>query len=408
LALVIALAFAAAAISLMLTAYHLSHGRRAAEFFNVMCGQADAGCDRVLQSRWGYFGRSRVPISALGVAYFTSLGVWYLVVGRPNRRGRWWHLVPLGLNLIGVGHSLRLFWVMVGVIGQLCWWCVTTHVINLLMLVLGLVLWPRGMGSSNEPARPAGRLSCAGLLLVAATFFITLLGVTAAQWQRLAVAAGELVGRYRDDPELVAFMYKRREKVDLPVRRDDPTLGARNAEHTVVVFSDFGCAHCRKLAAFMRDKVLPAYEGRLRLVFKYYPLDGTCNPNAKWGTSFNSCAAALAAEAARKLRGNEGFWKMHDQIFARQRQLGGAPAWDEWAEAAGLDGSGIVEAVRNQSGRDRLAEDIALAAKLGVTGTPAVFLDGKKLSQWQRMETWAAILGPESATAPRSRPAPPR
>ena len=394
LALVIVLAFTAAYVSFVLTVYHLSQGRRATGVYELMCGRQGAGCQEVLQTRYGYFGNTNIPVAAMGLAYFASLGFWYLVVGAANRRGRWWHLVPLILNLGGVGWSVSFTWIMVAVLREICWWCLTAHVINGLMLVLAFVLWPRS-GLSAGPAKPSLRLALGGLLLVAAVFMVTLLSVSTAQWRRVAMASSKLAKRYRNDPGLMAYAYHRREKVDLPLRPDDPVLGDAGAEHLVVVFSDFRCGACTKLAVMLRDEVLPAYAGHLRVVFKHYPLDNSCNPRAKWGRSFNSCAAAQAAEAARNLQGSAGFWKMHDQLFEHRKELAGEPDFKALAEAVGLDGRDIAEAVRGRAYRERIAQDIELAARLGLTGTPTVFLDGKRLTEWHRLAMWRAILSPE-------------
>ena len=397
--LMVILAFAAAGVSYMLTAYHRSGGRQAVGVYDLMCGYQGAGCEQVIQSRYGYLGNTNIPISAMGLVYFGSLGLWYLVVGRANRRGRWWHLLPLILNLGGVGWSLRLTWIMVAVLREMCWWCLTAQVFNVIMLVLAFVLWPRA-GDSAGRAKPSFRLATAGLLLMASVLVVTLLGLSASQWRQVALTSREQARRYRNDPALMAFAYSRREPNEIPLRPDDPTLGADDAEHTVVIFSDFRCGACTKLAAILEDKVLPAYAGEVRVVFKHYPLDNVCNPKARWSTSFNSCAAAQAAEAARDLQGSAGFWKMHDQLFDRWRELAGEPDWEALADAVGLDGRRVAAAVAGQTYQQRILEDIELGVALGVTGTPIVFLDGKRLTEWHRLEMWHAILRPEKLQAP--------
>ena len=58
------------------------------------------------------------------------------------------------------------------------------------------------------------------------------------------------------------------------------------------------------------------------------------------------------------------------------------------------DGTAFGAVLSKQSPRNRIAEDVALAARLEVRGTPTVFLDGKRFGEWDRIENWRAILAP--------------
>ena len=393
LVLIILFAFGAAGISWMLAAYHISHGQEAVGIYDLMCGYRGAGCEAVLQSRYGYLPGTTVPVAVLGVAYFLALGLWYLIVGRPNRRGRWWHVIPLGLNLVGVISSVQFTWIMFVVVHEICLWCLTTHVLNVAMLVLGFMLWP-GWGESAGPRRPSWRLGVAGCLLMIGAFVIPLLVLNSMQWRVTVEVAKEYLNRYRDDPALMAFAYRQREPVDIPVREDDPTWGPSDAPHTVVVFSDFCCTACARLSRVLQNDVLPEFDGELRLVFKYYPLDSECNPAAAWASSFNSCAAAEAAEAAYALYGNFGFWRMHEQLFENQDRLRDQPDFRALADEIGLDGERIARAVAEHTYRDRIVEDINLALRLKLVGTPDVYLDGRRMTEWHRLSMWLAILRP--------------
>src|SRR5687767_5671077 len=87
--LLILLSFAGAVIGLMLTSYHLSQGRDPWKLFQVACGADGGGCAEVLTSGWAIL-PGGIPLAALGFIYFGGLGLWYLIVGLANRRGRFW------------------------------------------------------------------------------------------------------------------------------------------------------------------------------------------------------------------------------------------------------------------------------------------------------------------------------
>ncbi|MDH5492852.1 MAG: DsbA family protein, partial [Myxococcales bacterium] len=102
---------------------------------------------------------------------------------------------------------------------------------------------------------------------------------------------------------------------------DSPMRGAAMAPLTIVEYSDFECPHCR-MARPELERIVSDLEGRVRLVFKHYPLSG----------HEHAMEAACAAIAA----GNQGkFWQMHDLLFEHQDALESADL-EIYAERLGL------------------------------------------------------------------------
>ena len=377
----------------MLTRFSVSGGKSGSPLFELMCDPEGGGCGRVLQSRWATLGRSGIPISAVGMGYFGMLGVWYLVVGRCNRAGRFWQLAPLLIHLMGLFYSGLMVWVMWAQVGAYCGWCLVTHGLNVLMFVLGMMLWPRSGSANWEPARPSIRLGVAGVLLMASVWIVSPLVVYVKRLRGTVVVAVEYANRYRHDADLMRYKYDRQERIDIPIRSDDPIRGVVDAKHTIVVFSDFECSQCRKFSDFVDGELLPAYGEDLRVVFKHYPLNSDCNAGIEWTRHSTACVAAYWAEAARELGGVEGFWKMHDLLFAVQNDLSGV-SWAGLADSVGLDGTALGDVVSKRGPRNRIDEDVSLAERLEVRGTPTVFVDGKRFGEWERIENWRAVLEP--------------
>src|ERR1700682_1114455 len=98
-----------------------------------------------------------------------------------------------------------------------------------------------------------------------------------------------------------------RRKLDLavPVGAADHILGASHAPVTVVEYGDFECPNCKQAAPAVK-LLLERFPGRVRLVYRHFPLEQV-HPHA--------LHAALAAEAAA---GQEKFWPMHDLLFYNQ------------------------------------------------------------------------------------------
>jgi protein-disulfide isomerase len=161
----------------------------------------------------------------------------------------------------------------------------------------------------------------------------------------------------------------RRERID-PSRRypvntkGAPVRGDPDAKVAVVEFSDFQCPFCSRSVGTL-DQIAQAYGDRVRIVFKHMPLE----MHAK------APAAHAAAEAAHR---QGKFWPMHDKIFANQAQMS-PEKYREYAREIGLDLGRFDRDVADGSVQKRIAEDTAEAARLGVTGTPAFFVNGRYL-----------------------------
>ena len=141
--------------------------------------------------------------------------------------------------------------------------------------------------------------------------------------------------------------------------------GGEEAEVTLVEFSDFQCPFCNRVNGTLKQ-VEQEYGDRVRIVFKHLPL--------------RMHAQAPLAHAASEAAKNQGkFWEMHDLIFANQRQL----TEEKFIEHAGtleLDVEQFKTDMNSAAVKKRVDADTAEAARLGVTGTPGFFVNGRFLS----------------------------
>lgn len=152
---------------------------------------------------------------------------------------------------------------------------------------------------------------------------------------------------------------------ELPVL-NSPAKGAADAPVTLTVFSDFQCPYCSRVVPFV-DEVLAKNPGKVRIVFKQFPL-----------RMHNfALPAALASLAARE---QGKFWPMHDLLFANFNQLSEEKI-RALAKEAGLDLSRFDKDRTTQKLRDEVLRDQGLGQQAGVQGTPTVFLNGKLLRE---------------------------
>jgi protein-disulfide isomerase len=105
--------------------------------------------------------------------------------------------------------------------------------------------------------------------------------------------------------------------------------------------------------------------------------------------------AALAVEAA----GEQGkFWEMHDRLFAAPKALETGDL-ERHAEALGLDLTRFREAMKVGPARERVHADLRLVERLGVRGTPTMFVNGRRLDGAQPLERIVALVEAERARA---------
>jgi protein-disulfide isomerase len=210
--------------------------------------------------------------------------------------------------------------------------------------------------------------------------------------------------------------------------------GPSTAAHTLTVYSDFQCPTCKKFEETVSSRIVPLAGGHggMRVVFKHFPLSPSCNYTARNDTHPVACEAAMAAEAALVLGGNDAFWKMHDLLFAFQDEWkrskedlekGKKPNFDKYAQQIGLNLDAFHKAMASEQVMQRIKADVAEGATLGqnlasqglitpeeqalvkVDSTPTIFIDNKRLASAQHFKTWQKIL---SEPTPPWRPEPRR
>lgn len=156
--------------------------------------------------------------------------------------------------------------------------------------------------------------------------------------------------------------------------------GKADAKITIVEWSDFQCPYCRKVTK-TTDQLLADYGGEVRIVFKHMPVRGHAR----------ALPAALAAEAA----GRQGkFWGMHDLLFANQRELSDENI-ERWAGELGLDVARFRRDLADPGLRKRVDAQQAHGARLGVSGTPAFFVNGRFISGAQPLDRFKRLIDEE-------------
>jgi cyclophilin family peptidyl-prolyl cis-trans isomerase/protein-disulfide isomerase len=154
-----------------------------------------------------------------------------------------------------------------------------------------------------------------------------------------------------------------------PISETDWYLGSENAPATILVYEDFQCPYCAKLAPILKE-LLALHPDDLKVVFRHFPI------------KILHDKASLAGEAAESA-GNQGnFWAMHDLLFERQNEWTNlsVPDFIEWLKAAaeelGLDTESFTNDIESGRYVVQMEEDFQTGIAYGLVGTPSIFING--------------------------------
>lgn len=163
------------------------------------------------------------------------------------------------------------------------------------------------------------------------------------------------------------------------VTKDDHIRGDFGALVTLILFDDFECPFCLRFEPTLKQ-VLADYQGKVRLVFRHYPLPFHQN-------------AQKAAEASECASEQGKFWEMHDKIFAaNEKGTMGVETWKQDAKDLGLNATKFNDCLDSGKYASKISADLAEGQATGVTGTPASFINGELVSGALPYENIKAII----------------
>jgi protein-disulfide isomerase len=159
-----------------------------------------------------------------------------------------------------------------------------------------------------------------------------------------------------------------------------PSTGPANAPITLVEFSDFQCPYCAAATPELAA-VLKAYPTKVKLIFKEYPLE-----------MHSQAAFAAAAAVAAHKQGK--FWAMYDAMFAAHDDLSRDNIL-ALAQKNGLDLKRFQADLDSVEVKEAITRDIQDGDRLGVAGTPTLFIDGQRYNGPIELQSLKPVLEAE-------------
>lgn len=159
---------------------------------------------------------------------------------------------------------------------------------------------------------------------------------------------------------------------------NEPYVGEESAAVQIVEFGDYKCPACKRFS----ESFFPLIEqelietGKAQFYFMNFPF-----------INVDSERAALFGETVYQELGNEAFWTFHDALYEKQPDDLKYETIDLYTEsfledllkesATEEETAQVMAAFKENTAKDALQKDLSLVNKLGVTGTPALFINGK-------------------------------
>ncbi len=163
-----------------------------------------------------------------------------------------------------------------------------------------------------------------------------------------------------------------------------PWTGGKDAPVTIVEFSDFQCPYCRSAEPILKQ-IRAKYGDKIKLVYMDFPLG--MHPHAMDAAVAGRCAAD-----------QNKFWELHDAMFSDQTKLDEA-GLKASAAKAGLDTKTFNACFDAKSGAAGVKADQAEGERLGVSGTPTFFVNGREMVGMESEKGFSDVIDDELARA---------
>jgi protein-disulfide isomerase len=165
-----------------------------------------------------------------------------------------------------------------------------------------------------------------------------------------------------------------------------PAKGPATAPVTIVEFADFECPFCGRVVPTLKQ-IAEKYGDKVRIAFRDYPLP-------------NHTKAPKASEAAACAADQGQFWEMYEKLFAAGGRLDEIDL-KRYAIDLGLDSAAFYECLDSGRKAAGIAASAEAGQDLGITGTPAFFINGRLLTGAVPLERFVEVIDEELARTSR-------
>lgn len=342
-------------------------------------------CDEVNMSRYSeLFG---IPISLWGFSTNLFLLLLWGTALFSKKRENFFHY-PFYLSAFSVFTSVTMGMIALTQMTQFCLFCIALYVLS--FLILAGIWMAFGHPKMRDVLPDFKNLFCSAKLALVFLILIpiTVYGLNSKMENHYQKKLEEIREQSKFSEENTKQDFFKmiidtwEEKQSFAFQTESAlTYGAPadRAKMVIVEFADFLCGHCRHASESIRAFV--DSKADVRWVLMLYPLDGECNPyvQRKHGLSCTLAKTALCFADQKRA------WEAHEFLFQKQKDFFAAKdpkdLMKTMAQTFGFDQKQLDSCAVSQTTNQKLLGQIDQAKQNNIEGTPAIFVNGKLLSQ---------------------------
>ncbi len=358
------------AFSLILT-QHFYEIRGESSHFKSSCNIGQSfNCDIVAASPSAEL-IAGLPISSFAAGWFLTLFVMSLFLFQ-----KYWRREAVrtyfGMSVVGTAIGAIYFLIMKFQLQTLCLYCLGVDLCSVVGLLISLSLKPEGFAQHPMDRPKLRTFAIIGVIAILATVGgLDLLQKSAFQ----GADVKEVVDSILNSPV-----------VAVQSGAELPSVGAKTAPITIVEFSDYQCPYCR-IGALSVNPLLYRYPGKVRIVFRNFPLDQKCNPDGPQ-LHHSACEAAKVALCAL----DQGkFEHAYETLFEKQSAFSPGNI-AQLVSGEGIDINQLKSCMDSAQTGMRITRDITEGKELKITGTPTFFVNGHRVDGVRPTEVWNQVV----------------
>ena len=319
---------------------------------SVLCkASSSISCNVLFNENYSeWFG---VPVPVYSVAFYAMaiVAVIYILIRKPSSIRAYAYLYLL--SIVGLVTTLYFAGVSLLILKTICPFCAILYAVNILFWWFArkqVIAFDQPWFYLIKEDIPSG---------IAKPWFVA---ATA------AFGLSFFIGNWFASKEISLS----NEKFNL-VGEAERSLGNDDSPFVIIEFSDFQCPACRYGGGILKSlqRENPA---KVKLVYKFFPLDHKCNPIMKQALHEYACQASRASFCA-SAQGK--FWRFHDVLFENQENIN-AGIFDKIVKALQMDEKSFEACMASPASLEAVKKDIAEGQKLNIQGTPSVYINGQR------------------------------
>lgn len=350
-----------------------------------MCGGEGSyfSCGRI--SHAAFSSILGLPIAFWGMAFFTfALLILFTTLRADAQERPFWRTVLLWGFAFGSLFDVALLLYSIIGVKALCPLCTVTYLAN--WVSLGLLVfydpetrkerWNLPQALKDLWNNKLPRISpLRGFSLLVAFVALSLLLGIALERQIQANAGNSGSDNDKMEKAIAKILTKfEQEQVHQIKSLPYPAYGDEDAPVTIVEFSDFMCPYCQQIAPLLKS-VVRQNQSKANLKFANFPLDIACNKNMNQQLHDGACLLARAVHCGAE---QGKFWEMHDTIFQKKRHHADQSIAISLAQQIGLNIPKFKACLNSDKTKAAIQKQIQQADKLQLSGTPSIFINGKR------------------------------